>query len=680
MISKDEILDKTNRGLDVFKHYLGIPFRPGKNFRNPLYEDRNASCNIYFDKHSRTFRMKDFGDDSYSGDCFWFVATLKGLDMKSHFTDIIDLIVMDLHLPVTSGTEWKRSGTAVSRPANEVSMDEINVSIFKIENKPFSNAELDYWHRYGIHSCVLEEFHVTSVNSYESVNRSNQPFRIQSSEADPVFAYNGVGYVKLYRPLNRKFRFIYGGQMPDVYCFGLEQLPNKGDIVFITGGEKDVMTLYANGFHAICFNSETATIPTSVIEMLERKFRHIFMLYDADETGKREALRQCTVLSEYNVMKIDLPLSGSKKDKDISDYFASGKTADDFRKLITESLEKYYSHTLMLLKSCEMDYNNPPRTSKTVVSVNNVPLGTYDNLLCITGGEGTGKSNFVSAIIAGTLSEDTDHKTDTLGLDIMPNYTHKSVLHYDTEQSEYQLFKNLAKTMKRCGLETMPPTYHTFYLASMSRKERLQIIRDSMDLYYHRHGGIHLVVIDGIADLIRSANDESESVALVDELYRLAGIYNTCIICVLHFVPNGIKLRGHIGSELQRKAAAIISIEKDDNPAYSVVKALKVRDGSPLDVPMLLFTWDKGKDMHVFAGEKPVEDKEKRKKNELVNVARDIFRIRKSISYNELAMLLMDMLEVKDRTAKNYIQYMRNNSIISQDINGNYTPGDLCSI
>ena len=52
------------------------------------------------------------------------------------------------------------------------------------------------------------------------------------------------------------------------------------------------------------------------------------------------------------------------------------------------------------------------------------------------------------------------------------------------------------------------------------------------------------MVIDGIADLIRSANDDTESIAIVDELYRLAGIYNTCIICVLHFVPNGIKLRG----------------------------------------------------------------------------------------------------------------------------------------
>ena len=42
-----------------------------------------------------------------------------------------------------------------------------------------------------------------------------------------------------------------------------------------------------------------------------------------------------------------------------------------------------------------------------------------------------------------------------------------------------------------------------------------------MDIFHHKHRGIHLVVIDGIADLIRSANDETESVAIVDELYRL---------------------------------------------------------------------------------------------------------------------------------------------------------------
>ncbi|MCC8037698.1 MAG: hypothetical protein LIP02_06140 [Bacteroidales bacterium] len=48
---------------------------------------------------------------------------------------------------------------------------------------------------------------------------------------------------------------------------------------------------------------------------------------------------------------------------------------------------------------------------------------------------------------------------------------------------------------------------------------------------------------------------------------------------MLHLVPNGYKIRGHIGSELQRKAAAILSIEKDDNPTRSVVKTMKVRKG-----------------------------------------------------------------------------------------------------
>jgi len=215
-------------------------------------------------------------------------------------------------------------------------------------------------------------------------------------------------------------------------------------------------------------------------------------------------------------------------------------------------------------------------------------------------------------------------------------------------------------------------------LASLSRKDRLKIIRESMDLFHHKHGGIHIVVIDGIADLIRSANDETESIAIVDELYRLAGIYNTCIICVLHFVPNGIKLRGHIGSELQRKAAGILSIEKDDNPEYSVVKALKVRDGSPLDVPMMLFGWDKDEDMHVYCGEKSKEDKEKRKSDELLLVIKSAFRTKLRLSYQELCEVLTREMEIKDRTAKKYIAYMKEQRILTQDINGNYQKGELC--
>ncbi len=172
----------------------------------------------------------------------------------------------------------------------------------------------------------------------------------------------------------------------------------------------------------------------------------------------------------------------------------------------------------------------------------------------------------------------------------------------------------------------MPDFFKAYCLTSLARKERLRSIVQSMDMFHHQYGGIHFVMIDGIADLIRCANDEIESIAVVDELYRLAGIYKTCIITVLHYVPNGLKLRGHLGSELQRKAAAIISIEQDDDPAVSVVKALKVRDGSPLDVPMVQFSWNKEMGMHTFLGYKTKEEKDTRKKAELEKIAAPHFQ------------------------------------------------------
>jgi hypothetical protein len=60
-----------------------------------------------------------------------------------------------------------------------------------------------------------------------------------------------------------------------------------------------------------------------------------------------------------------------------------------------------------------------------------------------------------------------------------------------------------------------------------------------------------MVVIDGIADLVRCANDEAESVSVIDELYRLAGIYKTCIFRVPRMTTrlDGVSpLRGNVAT------------------------------------------------------------------------------------------------------------------------------------
>ena len=684
MIEKEQILLLTQGGLNVFSHFLGFEVNLHRNFRSPFYEDRRASCHIYYDRKSSSYKFYDHGDTAYSGDCFWFVATLRGLNLKTDFPEVLQTIVEELRLHSlyddgkrTACSSFRVEPQAQPKPRKDAPSKE-EERPYDFEILPFDDALLNYWAHYGIDEDTLRLFRVRSLKRYESVSAEGKKFEIFSSPTDPIFAYLGNGYVKIYRPHSTKVRFLYGGRMPATYCFGMEQIPSKGDILFITGGEKDVLSLHAHGFNAICFNSETAQIPESIIESLQLRFRHIILLYDADDTGVREARRQVEHLEKYKVLNLSLPLSGTKSEKDISDFFALGNGANDLKDLLAKMFSDMYSQTMMMLRSCEIDYDNPPDASKSVVAVNGVPLGTQDNLFCITGGEGTGKSNYISAILSGTLREERLSAEQTLGLEITANPNGLAVLHYDTEQSEAQLHKNLGRTLRRASLTAVPEFYHSLYLASLSRKDRLRLIRESMDLFHHKHGGIHLMIIDGIADLIRSANDESESIAIVDEMYRLAGIYNTCIICVLHFIPNGIKLRGHIGSELQRKAAGILSIETDDNPEYSVVKAIKVRDGSPLDVPMMLFGWDKEADMHVYRGEKSKEDKEKRKTDELIAVVKEAFRNKIKLSYQELCGVLMREMEIKDRTAKKYIAYMKEQRILAQDTNGNYQKGELC--
>ncbi len=664
MLRKEEILEKTSNGLNVFRHYIPCQWRVGRNFFNPLYEDKKASCNIYFDRKASTYKLKDFGNDEYSGDCFFFVSKLKGLNCNnaSDFVEILKIINQDLSLGLLENVETPVP--FIPEPPISAIPENKSKPYSFLEQK-FTRNELEYWQQYGITTEMLKAYKVCSIKEFKSENNEGKSYSIVSSALEPTFGYKSKRYIKLYRPFS-KMRFLYGGDIGEKYCFGLEQLPAKGDTVFITGGEKDVLSLASHGFHAICFNSETVSVPTEIIHKLTFRFKHIVLLYDMDKTGLESSAKHEKQLSEHGIKRLLLPLPGTKEEKDISDYFRLGNIRESFLKLFLDLLDTLYSDTMTMLKSCEIDFNNPPEKAQEIISAGDVPLGTQGNILCITGGEGTGKSNYVAALVAGSIRPENS-QVDTLGINVYPNTQNKAVLLYDTEQSEVQLFKNVSNLLKRAKRSEKPDEFKAFCLTGMSRKERLQAIVQSMDKFHYQYGGIRLVVIDGIADLVHSANDEVESLRIVDELYRLAGIYQTCIICVLHYVPNGLKLRGHLGSELQRKAAAILSIELDGDATISVVKALKVREGSPLDVPLMLFSWDKEAGMHLYRGEKPREEKEKRKEKELVSVAREVFDQQTYITYIDLCEQIQQIMDVKERTAKSYIRFMREKEIIIKD-------------
>ncbi|GHT24807.1 hypothetical protein FACS189430_10410 [Bacteroidia bacterium] len=71
--------------------------------------------------------------------------------------------------------------------------------------------------------------------------------------------------------------------------------------------------------------------------------------------------------------------------------------------------------------------------------------------------------------------------------------------------------------------------------------------------------------------------------------------------------------------------------------------------------------------MHTFMGEKPKEEKDKRKETELTGVARTVFGNSRHCTYVDLCEQIQSILDVKERTAKSYIKFMRDREIIIKD-------------
>ncbi len=683
-LTKNTVLAATDQGLAVFRHFLKQPMglEEGRAFKNPFYDDKRASCHVYRDKPSGTYRLIDFGDSDYHFDCFGLVGQIFHLNCteRSDFKEILRIIDRELGLGLQSLGE--RADEAYHdlqaarvpvqrasevpplnlRPANEAPLK----SFRQPKTRKMNAEELKFWQAYGIGESVLANYRVGAVDEFASTTKDGREYVLKATKLEPIFVYEGARHVKVYRPFSER-RFLYAGDLGSGYCFGLSQLPHRGDVLFITGGEKDVLSLASRGFHAIAFNSETATIKKSLIRRLSYRFRHIVLLFDMDETGIKAMERQHEALKEFKVKAMALPLPGTKEAKDVSDYFRRGFTAEDFMGIFKELLDKLYADTMSLLQSFEVRLDRQPRKPERIVGIEDITIGSTGNILALTGPEGSGKSHYIGGLLAGTLATDDQPEFDTLGTEIATNTAGHAVLLYDTEQSDAQLYRNLELIARRAQCRSLAPWFKAYALVGMERKDRLQSILQSMDRLYYEHGGIHLVVIDGIADLVDGVNDEERAVELIDELFRLSGIYQTCIVCVLHLSPSGYKLRGHLGSEMSRKASGILSVEKETGSPYSIVKALKVREGSPLEVPTLLIGWDAEAGHHTFKGHKEGDDstsRTERKIVELRSVATQIFERESAMTYRTLVQAVCDLLHIKDRQAKTYITFMGKHGIL----------------
>jgi DnaB-like helicase N terminal domain len=247
-----------------------------------------------------------------------------------------------------------------------------------------------------------------------------------------------------------------------------------------------------------------------------------------------------------------------------------------------------------LLAGRAFDVSNPPPEPPPVLMLGEWVIATPENFVVIQAKVKAGKSATVGAILASTMTPEGD----CLGF-VSPNPRGHAVLHFDTEQSRYHHHMVLVRSMKRAG-RTVPPRWlSSYYVKGISIEQRLGVLRSELARARRECGGVHMAVLDGIADYCSDVNDPLETVALVGLIERLAVEYATVFVLVIHENPGSEigKTRGHLGSHLERKAETPLRLEKDAE-GVTVMYADRARACHIPKDKGIRFAWDEASAMH----------------------------------------------------------------------------------
>ncbi len=250
------------------------------------------------------------------------------------------------------------------------------------------------------------------------------------------------------------------------------------------------------------------------------------------------------------------------------------------------------------------DENDPPPPEKACLFLGaDHPVGARGNLVGIQGQAKAGKSAVVSAILGAAIRRNFVAEGDLFGFE-WQGPADGAIIHLDTEQSPADWHALVRRAIARAGLPNPPERLVSIPAVTFTRAERLDLLEGMLEREHEKRGAVDLVIVDGVADLCKSPNDEAESLELVSKIHALCHKFDCVLVAVLHENPNSEngKTRGHLGSELTRKAFANLRIDKDADSMVSTIYGTQMRKRDLPKNQGFCFAWDDGLGMHAFQG------------------------------------------------------------------------------
>jgi 5S rRNA maturation endonuclease (ribonuclease M5) len=311
-ITLDWILSKVTE-YDIYAKYIG-QFKVGMIYNSPFRKDKNPSFGIYYSKRTKQLLFKDHGTGE-CGNVIKFVSLFTG---KTEYSDILSDIVDKLN--ITNNTKLVSSKQYI--PSTE--------TVIGIVRQEFTDVDINYWKQFNISINTLKKFNVNSIKYY----LCNGIVKGTYKRENPMYAYKVYNNFKIYRPLADKYT-KWRNNLTDYDIQGYEQLPQKGDILFITKSMKDVMCLHEMGYPAVSPSSESTFLPKDVLEQLKTRFKRIIILFDRDVAGVKRSRK----LSRETGLEA-IFINKKFKAKDVSDA-VKANSFEEIKNWLNETIKNY---------------------------------------------------------------------------------------------------------------------------------------------------------------------------------------------------------------------------------------------------------------------------------------------------------------------------------------------------
>lgn len=305
VLSKEFILERLSQE-EIFSWLLGYRPSIGNGQLNTMRGDVDPNCS--FEYVNGKLRFRDWANREWSGDCFDCTMMKHNVNYSEALKLINDKFSLEGVVKVKNFNSSKNTKVT-------------SHSEFRFRRRQFKIKDKNYWGKYGITKEQLIKNNVVPIDSAYYKSKYNDEGWAEWKVNNPIkyaYYFPKTKHMKLYAPGNKDWKFFGNTTNEDIY--GLDLIPDRGELLVIQGSGKDKMCLEnIIDYPVIAQNSESYYLPDNILENLNSRFDEIMLFYDNDKPGKEAMFKQAEMYKcSYFILADGIA-------KDVSDFYELDK-------------------------------------------------------------------------------------------------------------------------------------------------------------------------------------------------------------------------------------------------------------------------------------------------------------------------------------------------------------------